>query len=300
LPTLLLRLAAHWPLKLASLGMALLLWVLVSAEEVTTQWITIPMEARVQDPGLVLSERAPETVRVQVTGPGRLLWQLALSPPTLVLPVRQERAAGYALEPEMIRIPHGLRRVTVRDIHPAVLRLDVQRMETREVPVRPRFSRASLDDFLIRGTPEVSPESVRVTGPSREVSRLRFVPTRPIELDSEDSSSFSTRVALDTADLSAFTLSPPTVRVSGSVDVHGRRSLTDVAIRSGDGSVVGVADLRIDGPARVLAQLDPARVMVEETGAGLRVAGLPASAQAEVVARRAIAAPAADSAGAPR
>jgi hypothetical protein len=200
----------------------------------------------------------------------------------------------------MIRLPPGARGIVVREIRPAVLRLDVQRLGAREIPIRPRFTAASLARFLVRGAPEVTPATVRVIGPAEDLARIRFLETLPIELVSEDSVSFVSRATLDTADLARFAVSPGSVRVSGTVDVHGRRILAEVPVVSA-GGVTGSVDLRLDGPARVLAALDQARVRAEETDAdGLRIVGLPASVQAEVTARRAaVAAPALDSAGGP-
>ena len=161
MPTPLARVVAHWPLKLASLALAVLLWALVSAEQVTTHWIPVTVEAEVRDPRYVLTGGpGPAEVRVLFAGPGRILWQLALNRPSLVLPVREPEGGGYALGPEMIRFPEGVRGVVVRDIRPAVVRLDMERIATREVPVRARFSPSPDDRWVVRGTPEVSPGTV--------------------------------------------------------------------------------------------------------------------------------------------
>jgi YbbR domain-containing protein len=275
-----------------------LLWALVSAEQVTMHWIPVTVEADVRDPGYVLTGGpGPHEVRVLFAGPGRLLWQLALNRPTLILPVRDEERTGYALDADMIRLPEGVRGVAVREIRPAVVRVEVQRLATREVPVRVRFTRRSLAGFVIRGLPDVSPATVRVTGPRDDLARLAEIETRPFTVSSEDSTEFEGRVALDTTGLPDFTVSPRTVRVRGELDRRAERTVRDVPVASANGTATGVADLRLSGPMRVLGELEPGRIRIEDLPTGLRMRGIPASVQATVIARRA--APAADSAHPP-
>jgi hypothetical protein len=132
---LLRRATAHGKLKLAALALAVLLWVVFSAEQVTTQWIPVRVEPVVRDPGYVLAgPPEPPVVRVRFRGPGRELWEVALRPPTLVLPVRDVGAArSFVVEPSMVDVPERYR-VVATDVRPAVVRLDLRPAP----PARPR------------------------------------------------------------------------------------------------------------------------------------------------------------------
>ena len=136
---LLRRATAHWKLKLAALALAVLLWVVFSAEQVTTQWVPVRVEAVVRDPGYVLSGAPePAVVRVRFRGPGRELWELALRPPTLVLPARDVGAArSFVVEASMVDVPERYR-VVATDVRPAVVRLDLQPAPSAAPPARPR------------------------------------------------------------------------------------------------------------------------------------------------------------------
>jgi hypothetical protein len=136
---LLRRATAHWKLKLAALALAVLLWVVFSAEQVTTQWIPVRVEAVVRDPGYVLVGRPdPAVVRVRFRGAGRELWEVALRPPTLVLPVRGVGAArNFVVEASMVDVPERYR-VVATDVRPAVVRLDLQPASSAAPPARPR------------------------------------------------------------------------------------------------------------------------------------------------------------------
>lgn len=287
MPTPFARLVAHWPLKLASLAMAVLLWALVSAEQVTMHWIPVRVEPEVRDPRYVLTEApGPREVRVLFAGPGRVLWQLALDRPTLVLPVRDAGREAYAVDADMIRLPEGIRAVAVRDIRPAVVRLHVQRLASRELPVQPRFSGGSLSRYVVRGAPDLTPSSVRVTGPADDLARLTHLETEPIEVVSDDSATFLGRVRVDTSGMGHFTVSPSSLRIRAEVDVRAERTLPGVPVAGPGGRPAGTADLRLEGPSRLLGALSVGAVRVEETPAGPRVIGLPAGVQALVVTRR--------------
>lgn len=136
---LLARAAAHWKLKLSALALAVLLWVVFSAEQVTTQWISVPVEAVVRDPGYVLAGQPdPAVVRVRFRGPGRALWGIALRPPALVLQVRDVGAARrFLIEASMVEVPERYR-AAATDVRPAVVHLDLQPAPSAAPPPRPR------------------------------------------------------------------------------------------------------------------------------------------------------------------
>jgi hypothetical protein len=128
------RLTANWGLKLAALALALLLWVVVTAEQVTSQWMSVPVRVVLHDPRLRLSPGPALQARVRFSGRGRDLWDLAFRRPVLTLPVRGESETGlYPLEPEMVAVP-GRIAVTPREVQPAWVRLAVTRRAVRRPP----------------------------------------------------------------------------------------------------------------------------------------------------------------------
>jgi hypothetical protein len=125
------RVTANWGLKLAALALALLLWVVVTAEQVTSQWMSIPLRVVLHDPRLRVSPRHATEARVRFSGRGRDLWDLAFRRPMLTLPVREMSETGlYSLEPEMVSVP-GRIAVVAREVQPAWIRLAVSRRPVR-------------------------------------------------------------------------------------------------------------------------------------------------------------------------
>jgi hypothetical protein len=281
----------NWRLKLAALGLAVLIWAVVSSEQVTTQWIPVRVDPVVRDPDYVLSGAPdPAEVRVQFSGAGRELWELALDRPTLVLPLGQvgERRA-FAVDPSMLRIPTGLN-VRVQDIRPAVVRVDLQRLASRVVPVRARIGRRSLDRYVLDDSLEILPAEVRVTGPADRLAEISFVTTERFEIVPTTDSTFTRQVDLDTAGLGAVSVSRAAVRVSGVMDVRAQRAVGDVQVSVPDGLEATPArvQLSVTGPRRVvqgvvagglravvLRDSLPAAIPPEGIDAPISIEGLP-------------------------
>jgi hypothetical protein len=115
----------NWQLKLAALALAAMLWVVVSAEQTSSQWIPVPVEVIAANPDQVGEARAtPAEVSVRFSGPGREMWEMVMRPPRLLLPIREvytgERV--YVVRPEMVRVPGGPS-LEVRDVRPVRVRV---------------------------------------------------------------------------------------------------------------------------------------------------------------------------------
>lgn len=304
-------LTAHWKLKLAALALAILLWVVYSSEQITTQWITVRVEPVVRAPGLVLTGGPdPATVRVRFRGAGRELWRLALRRPTLALPVRDVGAVrGFTVDERMVDVPESFRGVTAVDVRPAVVRLDVERLATRVVAVRPVVAPGSLAAFVLEDSLTVIPRTVRLHGPEVALARIDAIPTRPFQLSPRDSI-FEHRVPLDTAGLGAVRASVAEVRVRGRADRRVDRAFAVVPVSVPEGMTAAPAqvELHVDGAARRVGALTPAEVRVvvlrdslpaaipaAGVEAVVSVDGLPAGATARVIPARVRVAPAAPS-----
>ena len=292
--------ARNWQLKLAALALAILLWVVVSAEQVTTQWIPVPVRVTSDAPGRVVTGGpVPAEVEVRFAGPGRELWELALERPVLVLPVDRVEADEqvFVLEPRMVSIPNGLSAVSARDVRPGSVRVLTQRVVTREVPVRLRLARRSRDRYVVLDTPRVSPATVRVTGPADRVARLDAVVTEPLEIGAADSV-FRLAVPLDGDSLGGVRASARSVEVAARVDRVVERIFPDVPVARLVGARVAPerVDVRVQGPSRRVRALDaaslrvtvgvdslPAVLPVDGAPAPLRVGGVPAGLSARAV-----------------
>lgn len=136
MPSTLAPLTQNWMLKLAALALAILLWVVVSAEQVTSQWVTIPVRVADRDRAYTIAAGpAPHEVEVRFTGPGRELWELAWEHPVLVISVGEVagESQSFALEPAMVRLPPGLTAVAAVEVRPNAARVRFRRVAPQPV-----------------------------------------------------------------------------------------------------------------------------------------------------------------------
>ena len=120
-------------LKGAAIFFALVLWMVVSAEEPTDEVIPIRF-APVVDSGVVIIGPLP-TVRALVLGRGRELLKLYTAPPVIVRHIQGSESETVSLElgPADVDLPAGVSAV-VRDVRPRHVTLHLRRVETQAAP----------------------------------------------------------------------------------------------------------------------------------------------------------------------
>jgi YbbR domain-containing protein len=275
----------NWRLKLSALALAVLIWAVVSAEQVTSQWVPVRVDPVVRDPEFVVTAPAePAVVSVQVTGPGRELWELAINRPTLVLSVRDvgDRRT-FGLDPSMVRIPQGLA-VRVSDVRPSVVTLALERLTSRMVAVRARIAGRSTQRYAVGEDLVILPAEVRVTGPADRLAALEALTTRSFDVVPDDST-FSHEVALDTAALDGLSFARTRVRVSGTVDRRVERTVGPIRVSAPEGLQARPAEVtvRLSGPERALRRVFPGALRAVVSRDSVPTALPPAGADARVV-----------------
>lgn len=293
------RLAQNWKLKLLALALAVLLWIVVSADQVTSNWIPVPLEVRVLDPSYRLRDgSAPREVEVRFTGPGRDFLDLAIrrSPLQLNIAEVSDTQEVFNLEPGMVQVPNQLS-VNPQDVRPGRVSLRFLRLEDRLVPVRVRVRNELGSEWTLVDSLRVEPARVRVRGPLSQLEDIEYISSRPITLSPGDSS-FSRLVQLDTTALTGVRISSPSVRVSGTVDRVRESTVEDVPVSIGGGVRVRPTsvDVRLKGPEQIVRTLSadglravvaidsiPGRIPEEGVSVPIRVETLPAGVTAEAV-----------------
>ncbi len=117
----------HWPLKLAALALAVLLWAGVASQEVTSQLVAVRVDLDWPDT-LDLSRPLP-SVTALVTGPGRELLKLYSTPlvfRSAVPPSAALHPWRLRLAPELLQVPASAN-VTVEDVQPRDLFVSLAR-----------------------------------------------------------------------------------------------------------------------------------------------------------------------------
>lgn len=180
-------------LKLLSLCLATILWIVVLGEQKVELTINIPLNLEVPR-GLLLVNDPADVLEVRVRGPKTLVTSLAPREVTVgdlsvklvegenIIPIREET----------IRAPRG---VEVVEVIPHRVRVLLEAPVEREVEISPRLEGVPADGYVVRRVISVPPR-VRMVGPTSELRRITRVRTLPISLAGH-TASFSTRALLE-------------------------------------------------------------------------------------------------------
>jgi YbbR domain-containing protein len=254
------QITENWKLKTLAFALAVLLWVVVSSEQVTSNWIGVPLEVQVTDPNFrIASTDLPNEVEVRFTGPARDLLDLALRRPPLRLSIAevQGQVETRALDPRMVQLP-GQVAVSAQEVRPGTVRLEFVRMDTRTLPVRVQLSNQIGAEWAIMDSIATDPPVVRVRGPSERIAALDEITTDTVELMPGDSI-FNRVVPLDTSIVRGLELSAREVRVTARLDRVVQRTIEGVRVDVGAGVVIRPqeVDVVLRGPRSAVENVAP-------------------------------------------
>jgi YbbR domain-containing protein len=204
----------HFGLKLLSLALGALIWLLVSGEQVVERTMRIPLEFTNVPASLELVGEPPTLVDVRVRGSAGALSRVAPGEVVAMLDLRTARAGErlFHLTVDEVRRPFG---INVVQISPSNVSVGFERSATKVVPVVPEIDGDPLDGYLV-DTVSADPPTVTVVGPAGAVAQLTQAITEPVSVAGA-STTVVEMVNVGVADPSVRLISPGSARVSVSV-----------------------------------------------------------------------------------
>ena len=172
-------------LKIVCLVASIIIWVQVAATSVVEQAVNLPLRVVGVEEGLtVLGSDLPEKVEVRLEGSKlRLMSHRFLNRYLGEVRVNlADQPAGPPFSYELDRADVFTDLLVVGIQPPVRLRLHVDHLETRTLPVRLVTRNQLGDDLGYLVPPEVSPDSVRVTGPRSYFADDQTVATEMVDL----------------------------------------------------------------------------------------------------------------------
>ena len=174
-----------WPflnfrLKLLSVALALLLWMVIAGEETVERGLRVPLELRQFSAGLELLSDVPTTADVRVRGASGTLSRLSPGDIVAVLDLRGARPGErlFHLTPEQVRAPFGVEIVQVTPPTVAVL---FETTASRSVPIEPAIEGKPAAGYMV-GKITVTPPHVEVVGPESAIGRVVEALTEPVSV----------------------------------------------------------------------------------------------------------------------
>ncbi len=178
-------------LKILALGIALLVWFVLSAqrrERISERSYRIALSVVNIPARTIIASPVPPTVDVRVRGPFTALRQVDPDKIEAVIDLqgatRGERL--YRLAPEDINVAPE---IEVIAISPAEVRIVLDAVSEKVLPIAPNVTGTPAAGYAV-GDVSVEPRSARIAGPSAVLAKMMSVSTDPISI-SERSTTFS-------------------------------------------------------------------------------------------------------------
>ena len=212
--------------KAAAFFFAVVLWLVVSAEEPSEELVPVRLEASF-DTTRVLSGQRP-VIRALVAGRARELLKLYQVRPVVRRSITDDAPDSVAIDlrPADVYIPPDIDAI-VRDVQPRSLVLVFDVTTSRRVPVA-----SAVRVVVDSGAPQVRrltvlvPDSVTITGPRHVVNAVSSVRTVEQTVTVRDSGAFlvpidvkslATGVRVKPSEVHVLVQMPPLARVAGSI-----------------------------------------------------------------------------------
>jgi YbbR domain-containing protein len=177
--------AAIWPfrhvgLKLLSLVLAVLLWMVIAGEETVERGLRVPLELQQFPQGLELLGDVPTTADVRVRGSAGTLTRLSPGDVVAVVDLRGARAGErlFHLTPEQVRAPFG---VEVVQVTPSTVAVAFETAASRRIVIKPAIEGRPAAGYVV-GKITADPPEVDVIGPASAVRRVSEAITEPVSV----------------------------------------------------------------------------------------------------------------------
>ena len=259
-----------WSLKLLSLAIAIVLWLLVTGQnQPVTAHVNVQLNF-IRPQALEISNDPPRTVDVMLTGSRNKLDDLTSLDLVATVDLSDQRAGERVLrlaDKAQITLPQGIK---VDGFQPSAIPIRLEEMLDRQVVVEPKLEGKPADGYEVYS---VNPNkgSVTVRGPASRVNALQKIPTESVWLAGHKESFTASNVALDVPDPKVDLLEP---MVNVAVEIGERRiekSFSGVAVSMANGGNVqpATSSVTLLGAASVLEALKPEELKIVLNGENL-------------------------------
>lgn len=209
-----------WSLKLLSLAIAIVLWLLVTGQnQPVTAHVNVQLNF-IRPQSLEISNDPPRIVDVTLTGSRNKLDDLTSLDLVATVDLSDQRAGERVLrlaDKATITLPQGIK---VDGYQPSTIPIRLEGIVDRQVPVEPRLEGKPDDGFEVYSVyPNKGTVSVR--GPASRVNGLQKISTESIWLQGRKANFTAQNVALDVPDPKVDLLEP---MVDVAVEIGERRT----------------------------------------------------------------------------
>lgn len=264
--------------KVLALLIAISLWLVANLQHDVERNVAIDINYTNLPPGLVVLNNPPEKLNIRARGPRSQL--SSISPNDMIFTVDlsnvSQGAAVFEIRTDMIIPP---RDVQVTGVSPSEIRMELDKLAQKEVAVAPKIGPPDTG-YEIVGEPEVSPGSVRISGPASLLDKINEMGGELISLEGEKSS-FSVEIPLRTPYSLVNILGRNTARITINLKEtilekeFNNLDINFVNFGNMDYETVGNVETEVafEGPYSIINKLNSKDIELYVDGSGLAEAG---------------------------
>lgn len=266
-----------WSLKLLSLAIALVLWLVVTGQnEPVTAHVNVQLNF-IRPPSLEISNDPPRTVDVMLTGSRNKLDDLTALDLVATVDLSDQRAGERVLrlaDKAQISLPQG---VEIDGFQPSSIPVRLETIVERQVPIEPKLEGQVPEGYEVYAV-RPNKGSVALRGPESRVVALQKVVTESISLEGRKETFTAANVTIDVPDPKVDLIDPV---VNIEIEIGERRvekTFSGVAASSADGSQVqpSTGAVTLFGPASMVESLKLEELKIVVDANGLRLELPPA------------------------
>ncbi len=246
----------NWHLKLLSLFIAVILWLIAVFEQPADITLEVPINYQNIPRSMVIVGEPPEKLLVEVKGPRALLSGVRNVPPYTVNLGRLKRGTtSLRIDTARLRLPPG---VEVVRVTPSNIEITIDKIASKILPVKVRTKGLLPPGLELKGI-SVEPSRIKVTGAASQLNAISAIYTEFVDL-SDIKNTQSIDVELDFGNLTLIEVTTRIVHVTISVTTRKiLKEFDNVKIQVFGGNryilIDKVARVKLYGPQMVLGKL---------------------------------------------
>ncbi len=218
-------------MKIAALAFSLFLWFNIAGRREIEVVVSLPVRYTNMPTDMTFVEGVPGEAKARVRGRGRFLkWQLDDVYFGIDLSAAGEGIVTHVVSPGEAIIPPDKDDVEVLEvIEPKAIRVELDRLTTREIRVEP-VMRGELDhDKVLIGTPRSDPAKVVVAGAEKIVGGLKGITTQPVDINQLARHEYA-ETSVDLSPWAFVQSDPEKVRISARIEDRKELGIPSVPI----------------------------------------------------------------------
>jgi YbbR domain-containing protein len=242
-----------WSLKLLSLAITLVLWLVVTGQnEPVTTHVSVQLNF-VRPQSLEISNDPPKSVDVTLTGSRTKLDNLSALDLVATIDLTDQQSGEHLIrfaDKALLSLPHG---VKVDAFLPSSTPIRLEPIVERELSVEPKLEGKPAEGYEVYSVTPNQP-TVTVRGPASHVNLLDKGPTETIWLSGQKASFSAANVAINVTDPKVDLVDPA---INLQIEIGERRvekSFSGIAVLGPTGNIVEpqTATVTVLGPAHLL------------------------------------------------